>query len=76
MPASIALSDLSYATPDGRALFAGLNLQFGPRRVGLVGRNGVGKSTLLKLISGDLAASGRQGPRRRPSRRRWISRCR
>ena len=54
MAASIALSDLAWSTPDGRPLFAGLGLTFGPTRTGLVGRNGVGKSTLLNLISGDL----------------------
>lgn len=59
MPASITLSDLSWATPDGRPLFSNLNLSFGPERTGLVGRNGVGKTTLLKLITGELSpASG------------------
>ena len=56
MSASIALSDLSWSTPDGRPLFSGLTLAFGPDRTGLVGRNGVGKTTLLKLISGVLQA--------------------
>lgn len=55
MPATISLIDLSYATPDGRPLFSNLHLQFGPVRTGLVGRNGVGKSTLLRLITGELA---------------------
>ena len=54
MAASITLSDLAYATPDGRPLFSGLGLTFGAARTGLVGRNGVGKTTLLKLISGEL----------------------
>src|SRR6476620_998919 len=54
MAASISLSDLAWSTPDGRPLFAGLGLTFGPTRTGLVGRNGVGKTTLLKLISGEL----------------------
>ncbi|MBL8543389.1 MAG: ABC-F family ATP-binding cassette domain-containing protein [Hyphomonadaceae bacterium] len=52
---SITLSKLSWATPDGRVLFSGLDLSFGAERAGLVGRNGVGKSTLLKLIAGELA---------------------
>ncbi len=55
MPASITLSGLSYSTPDGRSLFDNLNLAFGSERTGLVGRNGVGKSTLLRLIAGELA---------------------
>ncbi|MGI6850681.1 ABC-F family ATP-binding cassette domain-containing protein [Mesorhizobium sp. 1B3] len=54
MPATITLSDIAWATPDGRALFPNLDLSFDGVRTGLVGRNGVGKTTLLKLISGDL----------------------
>lgn len=54
MPVSISLSHLTWSTPDGRSLFSDLNLTFGPGRSGLVGRNGVGKSTLLKLIAGSL----------------------
>lgn len=55
MPASIVLSSLSFSTPDGRRLFSDLDLAFGPGRTGLIGRNGVGKSTILHLISGRLA---------------------
>ncbi|WP_201859741.1 ABC-F family ATP-binding cassette domain-containing protein [Microvirga soli] len=54
MPASITLSSLSWATPDGRSLLSDLDLSFGPERAGLVGRNGVGKSTLLRLVAGEL----------------------
>ncbi len=54
MPASISLSQLSWSTPEGRSLFSDLDLTFGPLRTGLVGRNGVGKSTLLRLIEGSL----------------------
>lgn len=54
MPATISLSAITWATPDGRALFSNLDLSFDAVRTGLVGRNGVGKTTLLKLISGDL----------------------
>ncbi|PKA42933.1 ABC transporter [Rhizobium sullae] len=54
MPASITVSNLSWSTPDGRPLFSNLDLNFGTDRAGLVGRNGVGKTTLLKLISGEL----------------------
>jgi len=52
---SISLSDLAWATPDGRTVFSGLDLGFSRERVGLVGRNGVGKTTLLHILSGDLA---------------------
>lgn len=54
MPATISLSAITWVTPDGRALFSNLDLSFDAVRTGLVGRNGVGKTTLLKLISGDL----------------------
>ncbi|MDB5531017.1 MAG: family ATP-binding cassette protein [Devosia sp.] len=54
MPASVTLKHLSYATPDNQPLFTGLDLAFGPHRTGLIGRNGTGKSTLLRLIAGDL----------------------
>lgn len=57
MPHAITLSDLSWATPDGHLLFSDINLRFGLERVGLVGRNGVGKTTLLKLIAGELLPS-------------------
>jgi ATPase subunit of ABC transporter with duplicated ATPase domains len=53
MPASITISELAWATPDGRTLFSNLDLSFGSERAGLVGRNGVGKSTLLRLIAGE-----------------------
>jgi ATPase subunit of ABC transporter with duplicated ATPase domains len=66
MPATITLFNLSWATPDGRELFSNLDLTFGAERAGLVGRNGVGKTTLLKLIAGEIeprsgsvSASGR-----------------
>ena len=68
MAASILLSDLAWSTPEGRILFSDLNVTFGTVKTGLVGRNGVGKTTLLKLIAGELeprsgqvAVSGRLG---------------
>jgi len=54
MPAAIALSNITWSTPDGRSLFSSLDLSFGFERAGLIGRNGVGKTTLLKIITGDL----------------------
>jgi ATPase subunit of ABC transporter with duplicated ATPase domains len=48
----VTLDAVSAATPDGRLLFENLNLSIGAERIGLVGRNGVGKSTLLALIAG------------------------
>ncbi|MGC6328618.1 ATP-binding cassette domain-containing protein [Rhizorhabdus sp. FW153] len=55
MSPSIHLSRLSWFTPEGRALFDDLDLHFGRECCGLVGRNGVGKSTLLRLIAGEIA---------------------
>lgn len=55
MSMSITVTSLSFAWPDGTAVFEGLDTAFGPGRTGLVGVNGSGKSTLLKLIAGDLA---------------------
>jgi ATPase subunit of ABC transporter with duplicated ATPase domains len=54
MSASIRLSNLAWSTPDGRPLFSNLDLRFDRARTGLVGRNGVGKTTLLRLIAGEL----------------------
>ncbi|MDH2345119.1 ABC-F family ATP-binding cassette domain-containing protein [Bradyrhizobium sp. SSUT77] len=60
MPASIILSDLSLSTPDGHPLFSNIDLTFGAERTGLVGRNGVGKTTLLASISRErIPQSGR-----------------
>ena len=39
-------------TPDGRRLFDNLTLAFGRERTAVVGRNGVGKTTLLKSLMG------------------------
>ena len=40
---------------EGRLLFGGVNAQVGARRrLGLVGRNGCGKTTLLRLVAGRL----------------------
>ena len=55
MPAFITLDSVRADTPDGRVLFDNLNLAIGAERIGLVGRNGVGKSTLLSLIAGTSA---------------------
>lgn len=60
MPASITLSGLSWSTPDGTPTFTDINLNFGPERIGIVGQNGSGKSTILRLITGDLRPSSGQ----------------
>jgi ATPase subunit of ABC transporter with duplicated ATPase domains len=53
----ISADGLAYALADGRSLFTELTLGFGRERTGLVGANGVGKSTLLRILAGDLAPS-------------------
>jgi len=55
LTAFITLSGLACRTPDGRELFSNLDLAIGAERIGLVGRNGVDKTTLLKVILGELA---------------------
>ena len=53
----IAVSNLAYAHPGGDLLFEGVSFNVAPgEHVGLVGANGVGKSTLLKILAGELPA--------------------
>jgi len=51
---NISLQHIFYSLPDGKKLFHDLSADFNFIKTGLVGSNGVGKSTLLKLISGEL----------------------
>jgi ATPase subunit of ABC transporter with duplicated ATPase domains len=51
----ITVDALAQTSPDGRVLFENLTLAFGRERTGLVGRNGVGKTTLVRLILGETA---------------------
>ena len=49
----IELKKVGMTLPDGRTLFAGLNLNLEPgQRLGIVGRNGMGKTTLLRVMLG------------------------
>ena len=57
MPAHIELEDISWSTPDGNPLLDDISLAFGSERNGLIGRNGVGKTTLLKIIADKLMPS-------------------
>ncbi|MFF1832603.1 ABC-F family ATP-binding cassette domain-containing protein [Streptomyces sp. NPDC058231] len=54
----IACSSLSFTWPDGSEVFDDFQLAVGPGRTGLIGLNGCGKTTLLRLIAGDLTPSG------------------
>ncbi|MEV4921242.1 ribosomal protection-like ABC-F family protein [Streptomyces roseoverticillatus] len=51
---SVVCSNLSFAWPDDTPVFQDLSFTLGSGRTGLVAPNGTGKSTLLKLIAGDL----------------------
>ncbi|ABS78299.1 hypothetical protein CbuD7D7780_04395 [Coxiella burnetii] len=47
----ILINHLSYTIPDSLVRFEGLTLSLEQRRYGIIGDNGVGKTTLLKLIA-------------------------
>ncbi|OAM89045.1 ATP-binding cassette domain-containing protein [Termitidicoccus mucosus] len=51
----LTLHDLSYDHEDGAPLLDRLDFTFRPHRHGLVGANGVGKSTLARLLAGQLS---------------------
>ena len=51
----VELKEVGFDLPDGRTLFRGLKLNLEPgQRLGIVGRNGMGKTTLLKVMLGQL----------------------
>jgi ATPase subunit of ABC transporter with duplicated ATPase domains len=55
--AQISVNDLAYAHPGGELLFSGVSFRVAAgRHAGLVGANGVGKSTLLRILAGELTA--------------------
>lgn len=54
---SISLSRIGWTTPTGTPVLRDIDLSLGTRRAGLVGRNGTGKTTLLRIVAGDLAPS-------------------
>lgn len=56
MSPSVAVENLGFHFAT-RSVFVGLNLQLGPGLTWLRGRNGRGKTTLLKLLGGALAPS-------------------
>ncbi len=59
MPSHIELKNVSWSTPDGSTLLDTINLAFGAERTGLIGRNGIGKTTMLRIMAGEIApASG------------------
>ena len=52
MSAFLTLDGVTLRTPEGRPLFDDLTLSLGAERIGLVGRNGSGKSSLLQVAAG------------------------
>lgn len=53
---SIILSAVSFSWPNDNRIFHNLDLSFAKAsRVGVIGNNGTGKSTLLRLMAGELA---------------------
>ena len=48
----LEVSDVAITAPGGRILFDGLDLRLAREHVALIGRNGVGKSTLLAALAG------------------------
>ena len=57
----LILQNISYTHPNKDLLFDNINLTLNNRgKVALIGNNGVGKSTLFKIIAGETAPSGGQ----------------
>jgi ATPase subunit of ABC transporter with duplicated ATPase domains len=51
----VVVSNLAYAHPGGDVLFSDVSFRVSPgQHVGLIGTNGVGKSTLLRILAGEL----------------------
>ncbi|MDR2172544.1 MAG: ABC-F type ribosomal protection protein [Planctomycetaceae bacterium] len=56
----INIINMSFAYDGGASIFSNVSLQIDTRwRLGLIGRNGRGKTTLLRLLLGDLVCEGK-----------------
>lgn len=53
----ISASGLSYNLPNTKQLFSKLNFSFNKGRTAIIGKNGVGKTTLLRLIQNEILPS-------------------
>lgn len=55
---SLIIRELSYEHPNREVLFRGISFSIGNgQKLGLAGNNGVGKSTLMKILNGELSPS-------------------
>ncbi|MGW4499120.1 ABC-F family ATP-binding cassette domain-containing protein [Micromonospora sp. NPDC004336] len=55
----LEVSNLSFGFPGGRMLFENVSFRVGEgQKAALIGANGVGKTTLLKILAGELPAAG------------------
>lgn len=57
---SLAAKSLSYELPQGDSLFHSISFNLQTQKYGLVGPNGVGKSTLAKILAGELTPTSGQ----------------
>jgi ATPase subunit of ABC transporter with duplicated ATPase domains len=54
----VVVSNLAYAHPGGDTLFSDVSFKLSPgRHAGLVGANGVGKTTIMRVLAGELPAA-------------------
>lgn len=53
----ILIQNINYKTADNKSIIKDLTVSFGQHKTAIVGRNGIGKSTLLKLMMGEIKPS-------------------
>ncbi|QIX26134.1 ABC-F family ATP-binding cassette domain-containing protein [Nocardioides sp. JQ2195] len=70
MSSPLRFTHLTFAWPDGSVVIDDLDLLVPPGRSGLVGDNGTGKSTVLRLAAGDLSPTS--GSVRAEGRVGWL----